>query len=77
MSQTTLQNSPICELLMIFSSLSGKTLLMRAITSPVTDEVFEEVRYLISEKKADVNICDKNGLNAVSLTKYKRHCMSS
>ena len=43
------------------------TVLMRALDEhPLTDEVYEEVRYLIKDRGANPNLCDKQGRNAVS-----------
>ena len=43
------------------------TVLMRALDEhPLTDEVYEEVRYLIKDRGANPNLCDKQERNAVS-----------
>ncbi len=45
----------------------GMTVLMRALnTSPLTQEVFDEVKYLIKERGANPALQDKCGRNAVS-----------
>ena len=46
---------------------TGMTVLMRALDEhPLTDVVYDEVKYLIKERGANPNLYDKQGRNSVS-----------